>query len=73
MSSLRAPYSDFVAVSNETQNLTFVTDLINTIPGGGISLYADAGIVTYRQPDLTPYQQNYIRTKTSTNRVFQYR
>lgn len=67
MSSLRAPYSDFVAVSNETHNLTFVTDLINTIPGGGISLYADAGIVTYRQPDLTPYQVNYINTKTSTN------
>ena len=65
--SQRTPYSDFVAVSNDTQNLTFVTDLINTIPGGGISLDADAGIVTYRQPNLSSYQQNYIRTKTSTN------
>ena len=65
MSSLRAPYSDFVDVSNETQTLSFVTDIINTTPGGAISLDADAGIVTYRQPNLSPY----LTQMPSTNSV----
>ena len=50
-----AAFDSEAATSIGSQNVSFVTDIFNTIAGGKMSLDADAGVVTYRQPDLTSY------------------
>ena len=64
MSSLRAPYSDFVAV-NETQNLTFAS--VPNLTGGPSELAhnTETNIVSFKPPDLSPY----LTQMPSTNSV----